>query len=188
MQIFLTDFAPPCQAVQNHLYTALELLRLCDQQINAALEAIDVFALPVELLPHLMEGDDGLCDVDADWLYGIRAVCRLHVMMLQEVAAGIPQLPERVFRDLPAHRGCEHDPPHLGAVALTLNLAAQHLLKAMCLSAEHDGEDVDDFYCLMHAAYLGVSSEANHLESALRGGFCEDELEAILAGESIKVA
>jgi hypothetical protein len=184
MQIHVLDIATPHYAVQAELYTALELIRLCDRKITIAMKTID-YEVPEDMRVHLIEGDDGTCDVDENHLKDIRSVCLVQAAILQEICTGVPTLPDRVFADLMAYDGYQYDPPHLGGLALMLQLATRHLHKATKLSAEHDGEEIDDTYRVMNAAYLAVAGEAMCLESSIRGGFREEVLNAIVEGKPV---
>jgi hypothetical protein len=187
MQILVTDINPIHRAVQAELYTALELLRLCERKIEMAREALPAFRFPADLRPHLDHGDDGDTSVDGTHLDDIEAVAFVNATILQEICTGLPVLPERIFADLLAYEGYRYDPPHLGGLCMILQLATRHLGKALNLSADHDGTEIDDAYRLMNSVYLAVGNEANCLESLLRYGPNAAALTRLLKGERVLV-
>jgi len=184
MQIHVFEIASPHPRVQRELYTALELLRVCDQKAGLALELIDGYVTPP--IPRRAEWDKDDMRIDDIDINEVQAVCRVNSAILEQIATGVPAIPDSAFAVLLAFENrCDLNPPHVEGINHLLELATRHLQKALDLSAEHDGNDIDDSYRLLLTVFLSVRSCTGFLECLMRGAFQDDVIALILAGKPV---
>jgi len=106
MQIHVFDIASPHPRVQRELYTALELLRVCDQKASLALEMIDDYVTPPN--PHRADWDADDLRIDDIDINETQAVCRVNAAILEQIATGVPAISDSAFAALLAFESASH--------------------------------------------------------------------------------
>ena len=160
------DFPTPHPRVQTALYDALESLRIADAKLEKARADFGDG-------DHEYIGDGDLLDAQ---------ICAAHfALCLQEIIGGVmPSIPDHAFHELAefANRE-ERNPPHFEGACLILHLACRSLDRAMDLSRELDGPEIDAAYELMVAARSCVSFHAGLIDQVTIG-FLGDDADEIL--------
>jgi hypothetical protein len=170
---------PLPQGVANSLYTAVEALRLTDAVFERMLTTLDEGDFDQSIVDHVIE---------EYMAANMQSGARHFAAILQEIAIGVPTVPDRVFATIRQHDNrCLRNSPVIEAALLALLLAERSVDAVLDHYDAKEGPAYDELSEFLFFVFDCVSLHRSFLNSFVTEFDEAKALDAIIAGEPMPV-